>query len=60
MMFPEVMRLCPRHPFWNSLTILAALMTKYLELMKYFLRSVVTSELALGVSLPRLVLNPLL
>ena len=55
----EMMWLGSGHPIWYILTIFAVWCWIYLELIKYFFLSTVTSELYRVVLLPRLTLNPL-
>ena len=55
----EVVGLCPCHPLWDILAIFSKWSDGYVELIKYFLRWIATSELYLGSLFPRLVLKKL-
>lgn len=57
--FSKVKVLSSGHPLGNVFTIVAALVNIYVELMRYFLRCTMTSELYLGAVLPRLDLKRL-
>lgn len=56
----EVVGLGPCHPLRDIFAVLSKWLTGYVELIKYFLRCIATSELYLGSVFPRLVLKKLL